>query len=452
MSRRSLRLRLALAGVVSCGLALIFAFFGLSLLFERHVERRILDELTVHLDQVIAGLDRTANGHIDVLRLPADPRFRMPLSGLYWQIDVEGTQRFSRSLWDTALTLPDIHRPGVQQASIAGPAGVSLIAVVRDITTEARLGHTPVQAAVAIDRSVIDQATAAYRRDMIPYLALLAAVLLIASMIQIFIGLQPLADLRRRITLIRNGSVDRLGEAFPDEVLPLTVEVDALLQVRDDQLQRARERASALAHGFKTPLQVLTGDVSRLEAAGQAAIAKDLDTVIKAMRRLVDHEMTRARIAVSGHRASSDLAKVAAGVIAVARRTPDGQRIDWKMKLQGPLLVRMDADDLAEVLGNLAENAMRYGKSEVTVYAGRDAEFVVAEFIDDGPGIPEEQLQHVLRRGNRLDTTSGGAGLGLAICESIIQTSGGTIALENMHPGLRVRLALPAASAVRSSS
>lgn len=450
MSRRSLRLRLALAGIASCGLALIVAFFGLSLLFERHVERRIVDELSVHLDQVIAGIGRAPDGSIDELRLPVDPRFHRPLSGLYWQINAEGRQRFSRSLWDTALTIPDSDERGVRQLDVEGPGGTALIAVARDITTEARLGNTPVQAIVAINRSVVDEATAAYSREMVPYLALLATLLVTANMLQIVIGLKPLADLRKRITLIRNGSANRLGEAFPDEVLPLTAEVDALLQLRDDQLQRARERASELAHGFKTPLQILTGDVTRLEAAGQRDIARDLDTVIKSMRRLVDHEMTRARIAVSGHRASSDLAKVFAGVIAVARRTPDGQRIHWKMELRGPLFVRMDADDLAEVLGNLVENAMRYSSHQVDIRARVKGKSVIAEISDDGPGIPAEQLANVLRRGKRLDTTSGGAGLGLAICENIIQTTGGTITLENGNPGLRARLEIPAATAPRS--
>jgi len=450
MTRRSLRLRLALAGAASVGLALVVAFFGLSLLFERHVERRVTDELVLHLAQVIAGLDRTSAGAIDVVRPPADPRFQTPLSGLYWQIDTPAGQRYSRSLWDTVLTLPRIDPPAPQQFSVKGPGNAELIAVVREIVTEERLGAVPVVAAVAIERSAVVEATTAFRRDLLPYLALLALLLFAASLAQIIVGLKPLGDLRKRIAVIRSGDADRLGDAFPDEVLPLTAEVDGLLQSREDQLRRARERASELAHGFKTPLQVLSGDVVRLKSTGQVETARDIETVINVMRRLVDHEMARARMADSGHRASSDLAKVVSSVIAVVSRTPAGQRIHWASDLPEHLKVRIDPDDLSELVGNIAENAGRYGREEVSISASRIGDTIELCITDDGPGIPEDKLPHVLRRGGRLDSTSGGAGLGLAISESIVQTAGGSIALENAHPGLRVILRLPAIVTHRS--
>lgn len=68
---------------------------------------------------------------------------------------------------------------------------------------------------------------------------------------------------------------------------------------------------------------------------------------------------------------------------------------------------------------------------------------VEIDIRDDGPGIPETLLPYVLRRGGRLDTTSGGAGLGLSISESIVQAAGGTITLENAGPGLRASVRLP---------
>ncbi len=452
MTRRSLRLRLALAGAASCGLALVFAFLGLSLLFERHVERRIVDELTVHLEQVIAGLGPAGEGGLDVARPPADPRFQVPLSGLYWQIDARGLQRFSRSLWDRAMDIPDLRETGLRQTYLRSPSGAELVAVVRDIVTEPRLGGIALRATVAADRSIIREATAAYRRDMIPYLGLLGVLLIAATIAQIFIGLQPLSDLRQRIAAIRSGQAERLGDEFPDEVLPLTIEVDGLLQSREDQLRRARERAAELAHGFKTPLQVLAGDIARLKEAGQTGIATDLATVIAAMHRLVDHEMARARIAVTGHRASADLASVVSSVIAVVRRTPAGQRIAWDIDLEDGLIVRLDTDDLTELIGNVTENAARYGRETVSIRATTKNDLIVIEVVDDGPGILEDQLPYVLRRGGRLDTTSGGAGLGLAISESIVQAAGGTIGLENVNPGLKVVLGLPIALAAATAT
>jgi signal transduction histidine kinase len=437
---------LALAGAGSVGLALVLAFFGLSFLFERHVERRIADELSIHLDQIIAGLGQSKEGQITVVRPPADPRFDTPLSGLYWQIETDNGQRVSRSMWDMALVMPAETSAGVHQFNIKAPSGADLLAVARRIVTDSRLGNTAVLAIVAIDRSIIDQATSAFRKDLLPYLGLLALLLFLASMAQIIVGMKPLGDLRRRIALIRSGEATRLGGGFPDEVQPLTTEVDGLLETQDQQLRRARERAAELAHGFKTPLQVLSGDVERLRAMGQAEMASDIDAVITAMRRLVDHEMARARIAGAGQRASSNLAKVITSVLAVVQRTPSGQRIDWVCEVDKDLKVRLDPDDLAELIGNLAENAARYGQQQVFIQARAKAAMVELEICDDGPGIPEAQLPHVLRRGGRLDTTSGGAGLGLSIVESIVEAAGGSINLENLSRGLRVFVNLPRGS------
>jgi hypothetical protein len=83
----SLRLRLLLAGAISILLALALSAAGLVLLFERHVDRRIDQELSVHLDQLIAGLERPGGDALDVARPPGDPRFALPLSGLYWRVE-----------------------------------------------------------------------------------------------------------------------------------------------------------------------------------------------------------------------------------------------------------------------------------------------------------------------------------------------------------------------------
>ncbi len=447
ISRRSLRLRLALAGAASIGLALVVAFFGLSFLFERHVERRVVEELRLHLDQTIAGLGRDVSGAVDVVRPPVDPRFQAPLSGLYWQIQGGGIERHSRSLWDEVLDLPQLSPSAPREFSLKGPAGADLLVLAREVILEHPLGDQPVIAAVGMDRSDILRATAGFRRDLAPFLALLAAVLMAASLAQILIGLRPLADLRARIAKIRSGEAQRLGIAFPDEVQPLTMEVDALLASREEQLRQARERASGLAHAFKTPLQALSGDVLRLRQRGETGAADEIEALIAVMRRLVDHEMARARIAGKGHSARSDVARVTSSVVAVVCRTPAAAAIEWSIDVPDGLQARIDPDDLSELLGSLTENAVRYGRSQVAITARRDGSAILLEIRDDGPGIPQEKLRHVLRRGERLDTSSGGAGLGLAIAESIIRTVGGDIRLENGGPGLCVSISLPAAEA-----
>ena len=135
MTTRSLRLRLLLLGALSVALALIASTIGLVFLFERHVERRVDAELNAYLNQLIAGLDRDADGGIALLRSPSDPRFERPLSGLYWQVLIEpaATVLRSRSLWDSELTLaPDALPEGsVRRHRTAGPGGATLYIVER---------------------------------------------------------------------------------------------------------------------------------------------------------------------------------------------------------------------------------------------------------------------------------------------------------------------------------
>ncbi|RFZ87077.1 sensor histidine kinase [Shinella sp. WSJ-2] len=443
MTRRSLRLRLALAGAASIVAALVAAFFVLSTLFERHVERRIASELVLHLNQIIAGIAEQPGPALDLVKPPVDPRFDRPLSGLYWQIESDGKRLRSRSLWDDVLTMPDIAAGVVHMETVMGPGGVQLLLVEREVVTPAQAGAKTMRVAVAIDRSDISRATDEFEGDLLPYLQVLAVLLLAASFVQIFVGLRPLATLTERLSAIRAGKAERLGSDFPDEVLPLTGEVDALLQSRENQLRKARERAADLAHGFKTPLQILSGDVLRLRERGEEAVARDIEAIILRMRRHVDHEMARARQAERSHAARSDLGRVAAQVVGVVSRTPAGRDLDWQQEIEPGLVLRMDAEDLAEVLGSLAENAARYARTTISISGRADEETAIIEVSDDGPGIPESEIGFVLKRGGRLDTTSEGAGLGLAIAESFVEEANGVLVLENRNPGLCARITLP---------
>ena len=107
MTRNSLRLRLVAGGAVTIVIALAIAGVVLAMLFERHVTRTVAADLDVYLNQLLSGIDINADNRIVITRPPADPRFTEPLSGLYWQISDDHSPLVrSRSLWDTALSLP----------------------------------------------------------------------------------------------------------------------------------------------------------------------------------------------------------------------------------------------------------------------------------------------------------------------------------------------------------
>lgn len=444
MKRGSLRLRLLVAAALSVAVALALTAAGLTLLFERHVERRVVAELEHHLDRIIGTIEPNADGTLTVSAALTDPRFAQPLSGLYWQVETDGDLLRSRSLWDTALTLPadELADGAVHHHRVAGPGGADLLAVERRVGLPPRLGGGTARVTVAIDRAEIAAATRSFAADLLPYLAIVGALLIAAAYVQVAVGLRPLAAVRDRLAAIAGGAERRLGDGFPDEILPLAAEVDALLEARETQVDKARARAADLAHGLKTPLQALAGDVERLRRKGEHQLAADVEAVATAMRRHVDRELARARMAAGALHARAKVAEVAGRVVSVVARTPDGARLDWRVEIDPRLTARIDPDDLAEALGNLLENAARHARSAVEISASGAGRIGIV-VRDDGPGIPPERLQEALARGGRVDESGGGAGLGLAIVQDIAEAWGGGLEIRTKSPGLEAELTLP---------
>jgi hypothetical protein len=216
MKTGSLRLRLFAAGAASVVLALGLAAVGLLLLFERHVERRVVLELESDLRQLVSGVTRNADGTLQVSQVPAEPRFLEPLSGVYWQIaqQPDGPVLRSRSLWDTMLDLPpDVLGDGdVHQHLVRGPGGEQVLAVERSVELPASLGGQRIRVTVAVHHAEIAAAARNFGADLAPALGVLALVLIAAGWAQVTVGLRPLDSVRRRLGEVRAGRAARLGD------------------------------------------------------------------------------------------------------------------------------------------------------------------------------------------------------------------------------------------------
>jgi signal transduction histidine kinase len=442
--RRSLRLRLALAGALAVSLALALAGFGLTLLFERHVYRTLSDDLDVDLRQIIGGLEIARGGEIALVRPPPDARFNEPLSGLYWQVDTRSGQLRSRSLWDSTLAPPsDLLSEGqTHYHQIAGPGGKLLLVAERRIELAAQGQRQAARAFVASDLTRLRRARDAFIADLIPGLVLLALFLAFATWLQLSLGLRPLNRLRREVADAIGGRRQRLSQDAPSEVLPLVREVNALLDTQEKELQRARGRAADLAHGLKTPLAALAGDARKLRARGSPDVADSLDEIGEAMRRHVERELARARVqavATQRGRHATPLREVVEALIRTLSRTENGENIRFEDEVAETVLAPFERLDLTELIGNLLDNAARHAKSRVRVSSEGGARLTVM-IEDDGPGLDPAQEAFVRQRGGRLDQ-GGGAGLGLAITQDILDAYGWRMELARSPlGGLEVRL------------
>jgi signal transduction histidine kinase len=295
---------------------------------------------------------------------------------------------------------------------------------------------------VAQSREMIDAQIKQLRSTLFWSFFALGIGLLILAALQTFYGLWPLRRVRQDVAAIRSGAKTRITEDFPVEVRPLTEEINLLLAHSEEQAEEARRHAGNLAHALKTPLTVITNAAT--------AHSPDLDeTVCReaiVMRRQVDHHLARAR--AIGRRASAHARATVWESLESVQRAVDRLYENVTVDIAGDknAQVRVERQDLDEMLGNLVENAAKYGGGRVFVTVEPNGSMVDILVEDDGKGIPQELRDAIFQRGARLDTDKPGTGLGLAIVRDVAEIYGGKITLEESEDlgGLLARLRLPA--------
>jgi signal transduction histidine kinase len=441
----SLRTRLLGLSAITVGVGLALAWLALTILFERHVERRADSELANEVLEIAAALD--ADGASVELRSElSDPRFQRPFGGLYWQIEQAGAEPLrSRSLWDEALPDPPIQSQLPVSYEGKGPEGRPLTLRAETLRLQGTQGERTVRVIVAADGAEVRDAVAAFGRDLAVALTVIGVCLTLGAALQVGVGLAPLTSLRKGLAEIRARQRVRLDPAVPSEVRPLVEEVNELLAAQDEALARARARAGDLAHGLKTPLTVLSTVSRGLARAGHQEAATEVLAQVEMMRRRVDRQLARARLGAD-KLATSRLATLVERLVGVLKRTPRGEALRWDLTLSEELVVAADEVDLAEAVGNVLDNACKWARSTVLITASASSEAIALIVEDNGPGVPEARLQEILARGMRLDSEMEGAGLGLAIVRDIVEAYRGALELSRSPlGGLRVSIAWPRA-------
>jgi K+-sensing histidine kinase KdpD len=261
--------------------------------------------------------------------------------------------------------------------------------------------------------------------------------------IQVGLGLAPLTELGAEVAEIARGQRNRLDEGGPTEIQPLVDEINGLLDEREKEIALARNRAADLAHGLKTPLTALAADARLLREKGESDIGQSIERVSDAMQRHVARELARARVKRvrrGGKPRETPVREVVDALVRTLART--GIEARFEAYIDSTLMVAMDRIDLMEVIGNLLENASRYAVSLVRVSAIEEHASLCLVIEDDGPGLPEGGERLVRRRGGRLDET-GGAGLGLAIVQDVLDAYGTTMKFSRSDlGGLRISIDL----------
>ena len=452
----SLAFRLGAAAAIWSLLVLASGGLLLSSIFRQSVERSFDSRLEILLGSLIASADLDPEGHIYLTRNLSESRFQLAYSGWYWQVGKAGTtERLrSRSLWDQSLPLPS-QADAVEQtegplaAYVDGPEGHRLRVLERQVMLPG--SEAAFSFAVSGDTEEIEAEVANFNGMIFTALAVLGGGLLIGLLIQVRFGLRPLEQVRRTLSRIRSGDADRLEGDFPAEIEPLVGELNSLLAYNQEVLERARTHVGNLAHALKTPLSVLANEAQANPGERSDMVARQT----QAMREQIDRHLARARTAASAN-ALGARAPVGETIGRLARtlaRIYQERNITIDVSVPEHLTFRGEAQDLEEMVGNLLDNACKWAGSQVKISAEPAPDFrpgvaaLRVRVSDDGPGLPEDQRNKAMKRGERLDETVPGSGLGLSIVSEIAELYGGSLSLcEGELGGLAAILYLPAAT------
>jgi signal transduction histidine kinase len=433
---------------------LILLIAGLILYtLQRDVTERGFDErLGVYVKELVADLAAPTETERPSLGDLGEPRFDLPLSGWYWQvIRTDGERpviRASRSL--VGGQLPRLEEMGapeqgsIRKAYIIGPDDRRLRQFERQIDA-GEDGRFII--AIAAPADEVQDDIRDFRVALTITFALLFVALVGSTLLQVRLGLAPLARLRDSVGHVRMGAAQRIDGDYPPDLRPLAGELNQLIDSNREILDRAKTHVGNLAHALKTPLSVIVNEAE----ANPGPLSAKVSEQAALMSDQVSYYLNRARAAaVSGALGGvCEIGPPLEGLIRTFGKIYGRRGVAIALDAPPGLRFRGERQDLEEMLGNLLDNAFKWTDDKVTltVEPAEQAGRTLLRFIveDNGPGLPPEARAEVLRRGRRLDESKPGSGLGLSIVVDLAKLYGGSLHLrEAAEGGLRAELLLPA--------
>ncbi|MEG6510079.1 ATP-binding protein [Methyloligella sp. 2.7D] len=453
MKPKSLAFRLFFSAAAWTLVVVLATAILLISLYRGVVERNFDARLNAYLTSLVASSTEDGGTKPSPPAKLGDPLFGIPFSGWYWQIKIfqKGTPTLyvSDSLLDQRLRLPSVHgaKPDenlIMRAYLDGPEGQHLRIVERQI----RLGGPdarPYSYAVAGDAGEIDKDLADFTTMLVAALALLGFGLVAATWFQVQYGLRPLRAVRDGLTAIRSGKAERLEGEVPDEIRPLQRELNALIESNREIVERARTHVGNLAHALKTPLSVISN-----EARGKRGpLAKKVLEQADMMRTQITHHLDRARMVarIGAIGDITDVAEVLGGLERALIRIHSQRDLDIEIEVAEELKFAGERQDFEEMAGNLMDNACKWAKGQVKVRAAPAGQGRFSFTVeDDGPGLKAAERARAVKRGQRLDESKPGSGLGLSIVADLAYLYKGSFKLNpSKLGGLRAELELPQA-------
>lgn len=409
--------------------------FALDQAFRESALTALRERLQSYVWAYLAGSDPTVSRRLVLPEVPPDPRFEQPGSGLYAGITGQSLRWESASALARDLPFEEELEPGESRfsgpvASAVGDIYLYSFGVAWELSDGEELRLT---IHVAEHASGLRGQVVVFRQTLWVYLGAAGLVLLVLMLVMFRWGLSPLRRVQADLTKIESGSAQRLSGRYPRELRGLTESVNDFIVTERETLMRYRNTLGDLAHSLKTPLAVMR---TRLEApAGDdAGVGDDLLKQVRRMDEIVAYQLSRA--ATSGHQtfaAPLAIEPAAEEIVRSLEKVYASRGVICEFEIDPKSRFYGERGDLLELLGNLLENAFKWAKGRVLLTVRRiqlpNARRLALEISveDDGPGIPEDKIADVLKRGVRGDERVEGHGIGMAIVQDILRAYRGSL-------------------------
>ncbi len=379
-------------------------------------------------------------------QLRSDPSQRPPLgssSSLTAQVfhhlyvlDLDGEITTSHPAWLDALA--PLLSPGDRSLHDVYHQGSHLLVYRRAFTMAEHEGVLLVGEAFGRVQSGLNRL-----HGWIGIIAGLVLLLLIAlNLLAVRAGLRPIAQLQRQIEELRLGRRSRLQLTVPSELETLVGQLNRFMDAQDGRLQRSRHAVADLSHALKTPLaaimQAMRGS-RPIDASRREKILARLEDI----QAQLDAELRRSRIAGADAGQHTWLRRDLSTLLDMFRTLYPDKAFDVLDMPDARARLPMERQDFMEMAGIVLDNAGKWAHRRVTLRARLD-DGLLLEVEDDGPGIPEDRLERLGQRGQRLDQGRPGHGLGLSILRQLLDHYGGRVAFHSApEAGLRVTIRVP---------
>lgn len=440
------RLQLALAVSVVCLLGVLWWLLGSAI--ERFGEEFVQTRLVHDGDSLLSALQVDEVGELNVTQERMAAIYQKPFSGHYFVVQTEKKTLYSRSLWDETLKVPLLSQGETQQRTMMGPSGQRLLVWSGGFQKQNR----QFTLTIAEDLSPLSESLARFNWYFSGLSLIALFVLLSVQQYIVHRSLRPLDRIRQEVKNLQQGAMGELTEEVPVEVRPLVYEVNHLLRLLAERLQRSRNAMGNLAHALKGPLSLLTQVSQQENVRAIPALSQDLDQHTNTIRQLMDRELKRARLMGQGAPGArfAPQEDIPVLVDVLQRMFVGGGE---KEKRNGALDIQwqapdveflFDRDDMLELMGNLLDNACKWADHQVRCNLQGDQHHLLVTVEDDGPGCTDEEITQLTTRGARIDESVRGHGLGLAIVRDVVATYNGELTIDRSKAlgGLRVSVSL----------